>query len=98
MPIVYERYRTGGENEWTKNSKPWTTPTEYKQLRTGLTKDMTRWFEKHDKQFKQIHATEPIKLLDANQLWIKQSGWRYPKYKSLEAYVSFFAFGRFVDK
>ncbi|MYB57020.1 MAG: hypothetical protein F4X51_11565 [Gemmatimonadetes bacterium] len=96
VPIVYELYRTGGENEWTKRKKPWTTLPKLKSVRKGLVKDFAQWFKEEDNSIELIHATEPIELRDANKLWLEQSRWMYPKYKSLEAYVSFFAFGRLV--
>ena len=96
VPIVYELYRTGGESEWTKHKKPWTTLPKFKCVREGLAKDFEQWFKEEDNSIELIHATEPIELRDANKLWLEQSQWMYPKYKSLEAYVSFFAFGRFV--
>jgi len=99
VPIVYELYRSGGEEEWTQNRRPWTTPSEYKALRKNLKNDFAGWFkQKYSNQFKLIHATQPIELRDANELWLEQSNWHYPKYKSLdEAYVSFFAFGRYKE-
>ena len=96
VPIVSEFYRTGGESEWTQNRKPWTTLSKFKCVRKELAKDFAQWFQEEDNSIKLIHATEPIELRDANKMWLKQSKWMYPKYKSLEAYVSFFAFGRLV--
>ncbi len=96
VPIVYELYRTGGESEWIEHRKPWTTLPKYKSVREGLTKDFAQWFQEEDNSIKLIHATEPIELWDANKMWLEQSKCMYPKYKSLEAYVSFFAFGRLV--
>ena len=94
VPIVYEFYRTGGKSEWIQNRKPWTTLPQYKSVRKGLAKDFAQWFKEEDNSIELIHATEPIELRNANKMWLKQSKWMYPKYKSLEAYVSFFAFGR----
>ena len=96
VPIVYELYRSGGKNEWTKHKKPWTTLPKFKCVREGLAKDFDQWFKKRDNSIELIHATEPIELRDANKMWLEQSQGEFPKYKSLEAYVSFFAFGRFV--
>lgn len=96
VPIVYELYRTGGESEWTKHKKPWTTLPKYKSVRKGLVQDFNQWFKGEDNSIELIRATEPIELRDANKLWLEQSQWMYPNYKSLEAYVSFFAFGRLV--
>ena len=62
----------------------------------GLLKTSSNGLKEEDNSIELIHATEPIELRDANKLWLEQSQWMYPKYKSLEAYVSFFAFGRFV--
>ena len=100
VPIVYELYRTGGASEWTKHKKPWTTLPKFKCVRKGLAKDFDQWFKGEDKSIELIHATEPIELRDANKMWLEQSKRMDPKlyknYKSLEAYVSFFAFGRLV--
>ena len=97
VPIVYELYRKGGEDEWTKESKPWTTHDKYLKARKFLKRDFNRWFsDRYPGQFKPLHCTEPIELIGADRLWRKQSGWRYPRYESLKAYVSFYAFRRFV--
>ena len=96
VPIVYEMYRTGGESEWIGRRKPWTTLPKFKCVREGLAKDFEQWFKKRDNSIELIRATEPIELRDANKMWLEQSQSMYPNYKSLEAYVSFFAFGRFV--
>lgn len=96
VPIVSEFYRTGSQSEWTQNRKPWATLPKFKCVREGLAKDFEQWFKEEDNSIELIHATEPIELRDANKMWLEQSQWMYPKYKSLEAYVSFFAFGRFV--
>lgn len=98
VPIVCELYRTGGEDEWFKEKKPWTTDPRYEKVRRNLRRDLTKWFTSKDDAFKFIHATERIELVDANHFWQEQSAWLYPKYKSLEAYVSFYAFGRYVPK
>ena len=96
VPTISEFYRTGSKSEWTKNRKPWTTLPKYKSVRKELAKDFAQWFKEEDNSIELIHATEPIVLRKANKMWLEQSQWKYPKYKSLEAYVSFFAFGRFV--
>jgi len=96
VPIIYALYRGGAENEWTKEKKPWATPLEYKTLRHTLRDELIRWFQsKYPEQFSIIHATDPILFLGANELWLEQSK-KYPEYRSLDAYVSFFAFGRSV--
>ena len=65
-----------------------------------MLRELGTYFLRNPKRFRfaieLIHATEPIVLRKANKMWLEQSQWKYPKYKSLEAYVSFFAFGRFV--
>ena len=96
VPIVYEFYRAGGEDEWFKEAKPWTTDPRYRTVMGSLKNDLTEWFTREDDSFRMIRASERIELVDANSLWKKQSKWLYPKYKSLKAYVSFFAFGRCV--
>lgn len=96
VTIVYELYRTGGESEWIEHRKPWTTLPKFKCVRKELAKDFEQWFKERDNSIELIHATEPIELRNANKMWLEQSQWMYPKYKSLEAYVSFFAFGRYV--
>ena len=100
IPIVYELYRQGGKDEWHVQERPWTTHPGYKNVRKNLKHELEQWFEERDKQFKLIHGTdEPVELWDANRLWSKtrRLGAKYRKYKSLEAYVNFFAFGRYVE-
>ena len=99
IPIIYELYRQGGEREWHIQERPWTTQPSYKDVRKGLEGELKQWFKQRDNRFELIRGTSnPIELRDANQFWQEQSAWLYPKYKSLEAYVSFFAFGRYVEK
>ena len=98
VPIVCELYRTGGESELFKDAKPWATDPRYREVRENLKRDLKKWFICKDDAFKLIHATKPIELVDASRLWQEQSAWLYPKYKTLEAYVSFYAFGRYVGK
>ena len=96
VPIVYELYRSGGEDEWALNSKPWTTPTEFMEIRNELRSKLTQWFRESDKRIIPLYSTNPIELIDADHFWQEQSAWLYPEYSSLKAYVSFFAFGRYV--
>ena len=86
----------GARANGPKHKKPWTTLPKFKCVRKELAKDFKQWFKEEDNSIELIHATKPIELRDANKLWLEQSRWMYPKYKSLEAYVSFFAFGRLV--
>ena len=99
IPIIYELYRQGGEHEWHVQKRPWTTQSSYKDVRKGLDGELKRWFKLRDNRFELIHGTsDPIELWDANQLWLEQSSAKYPEYTSLEAFVSFFAFGQYVEK
>lgn len=98
IPIVYELYRTGGKRHWMENRKPWTTLKEFKKIRSHIKREFKDWFRsKYSDQFKLLHSTNSIQFLGANELWQEQSGWYFPEYRSLEAYVSFLAFGRCVD-
>ena len=99
VPIVYELYRSGGEGRRAGDTKPWTTPPAFRNLSKYLKRDLRAWFDdNYPGEFKPIHATKAIPLIGANELWQEQSAWHYPNYKSLEAYVSFFAFGRYVEE
>ena len=98
VPIIYELYRRGGQAEWRTESKPWTTLPEYKNLRESLHGDLENWFhENYIGEFTLIHGAELIELREANRLWREQGYKHYPQFKLLEAYVSFFAFSRFVE-
>lgn len=97
-PVIYEMYRPGsGDRPPTKNAKPWVTLQRYKEVRGNLANDWHGWFQKQDTAFEAIHSTEPIELRNANQLWRERGYKHYSRFRSLEAYVSFFAFGRFVE-
>lgn len=101
VPVIYELYRPGSGNEPAKRDvKPWITLPRYRDVRDNLSADLDGWFQKwsvRDTAFEIIHQTEPIELRDANQLWRERGYKHYPRFRSLEAYVSFFAFGRFVE-
>ena len=98
VPVIYELYRAGGtDSDWFSERKPWVTLPKFKALRNGMADDLTAWFLREDSRFVLIHFAQSIELRDANQLWIKQSKSRFPKFASLEAYVSFFAFARFIE-
>ena len=62
-----------------------------------MKEDLREWFHREDPNFTLIHAAESIELEGANELWRRQSRQRFPEFTSLEAYVSFYAFARFVD-
>ena len=96
IPIIYELYRGSAEEEWTSERKPWTTLPSYKELSVTLKDDLTKWFQDiSEHRFTLIHSTDPIELKDANELWMKQSQ-KFTRFNSLEAFVSFFVFGRYV--
>ena len=98
IPVVYELYREGGtESDWFAERKPWVTLPEFKQLRGNMKYDLTEWFTREDPSFRLIHAAESVELRNANEHWKRQSQRKYREYKSLEAYVSFYAFARFVE-
>ena len=97
IPVVYELYRDGGwESDWLAEGKPWVTLPRFKELRENLKDDLSQWFHGEDPEISLMHAAQSIELRDANELWLQQSRHRFPQYTSLEAYVSFFAFSRFV--
>lgn len=98
VPVIYELYRTGGtEADLFGANKPWITLPEFRGLREDMKGDFIEWFRREDPQIRLIHAGEAIQLKDANELWVEQSQSKYPAFTSLEAYVSFYAFGRFVE-
>lgn len=98
VPVVYELYRGGGdESDWFAERKPWVTLPEFRALRDGMRDDFVDWFHLQDPRFTLIHAAEAIELRGANGLWKRQAQHRFPKFTSLKAYVSFYAFGRFVE-
>ena len=93
VPIIYELYRTGAEDEWMKKKKPWVTQPTFRNHRGRLKEDLKRWFQSNS-NCKHLHSTDSIELYDADALWKKQSKSRYPRFRSLEAYVSFHVFYR----
>ena len=98
IPVVYELYREGGSRaEWFSERKPWVTLPGFKKLRQNMKEDLIEWFHREDPRFTLIHAAESIELEGANELWRRQSRRRFPQFTSLEAYVSFYAFARFVE-
>ena len=98
VPIIYELYREGGNpSVWFSERKPWVTLPKFRDLRVRLKDDLESWFYSQDPQIKLLHATEFVELAGANEHWLKTSKAKHPEYKSLEAYVSFYAFTRFVE-
>lgn len=98
VPVIYELYREGGDqSDWFSERKPWVTLPRFKELRSSMKDDLVAWFHGQDPRINLIHAAESIELRDANELWLKQAQHRFPKFKSLEAYVSFYAFARFIE-
>ena len=98
IPVIYELYREGGSQaEWFSERKPWVTLHGFKKLRDNMKEDLREWFHREDPSFTLIHAAESIELEGAYELWRRQSRRRFPQFTSLEAYVSFYAFARFVD-
>ena len=98
VPIIYELYRKGGKySDWVRESKPWVTLPNFKDLKGRMRDDLSDWFDRQDPQIGLLHATESIELREANEYWLRQSKAKYPEYESLEAYVSFYAFTRFVE-
>ena len=59
--------------------------------------DLADWFDRKYPEIRLLHAAESIELRGANEHWLEMSQDKYPEYKSLEAYVSFYAFARFVE-
>ena len=98
IPVIYELYREGGSRaDWFSERKPWVTLPRFRELRGSMKGDLTEWFRREDPRFTLIHAAESIELQGANELWRRQSRRRFPQFSSLEAYVSFYAFSRFVE-
>ena len=98
IPVIYELYREGGSRaDWFSERKPWVTLPGFKELRGSMKGDLTEWFRREDSRFTLIHAAESIELQGANELWCRQSWRKFPQFTSLEAYVSFYAFSRFVE-
>ena len=98
IPVIYELYREGGSHvDWFSERKPWVTLPKFKKLRENMQEDLIEWFHREDPRFTLIHAAESIELQNANELWRRQSQRRFPHFTSLEAYVSFYAFARFVE-
>ena len=98
IPVIYELYREGGSRaDWFSERKPWVTLPEFKKLRESMQGDLIEWFHREDPSFILIHAAESVELQNANELWRRHSRRRFPQFSSLEAYVSFYAFARFVE-
>ena len=98
IPVIYELYREGGSQaDWFSERKPWVTLSGFKKLRENMKDDLTEWFYREDPRFTLIHAAESIELRRANELWRRQSRRRFPTFRSLEAYVSFYVFARFRE-
>ena len=98
IPVVYELYRGGGsESDWFAERKPWVTLPRFKALRENMNDDLAQWFQREDPMIRLIHSAEAVELRGTNELWLQQSRRKFPKFTSLEAYVSFYAFARFVE-
>ena len=98
VPVVYELYRNGGSPaDIYAERKPWVTLPGFKKLREGMSNDFAEWFHREDPRIGLMHSAEGIELRYANELWIEQSQHKYPAFTSLEAYVNFYAFARFVE-
>ena len=98
VPVIYELYREGGDrSDWFAERKPWVTLQKFRELRKTMKGDFIEWFRREDARLKLIHAAESIELRNADRLWKTQAQSRFPKFKSLEAYVSFYVFARFIE-
>ena len=98
VPVIYELYREGGDrSDWFAERKPWVTLPKFRELRKNMRGDFIEWFQREDPRISLVHAVESVELRDANQLWNTQAKSSFPKFKSLEAYVSFYVFGRFIE-
>ncbi len=98
VPIIYELYREGGSpSVWFSERKPWVTLPKFRNLGVRLKDDLESWFYSQDPRFMLLHASESVELRGANEYWLKTSKAKFPLYNSLEAYVSFYAFARFVE-
>lgn len=98
LPVIYELYREGGNpSVWFSERKPWVTLPKFRDLRIRLKDDLESWFFSQDPQIKLLHATESVDLTRANEHWIRTSKAKHPQFASLEAYVSFYVFTRFVE-
>ena len=99
VPVIYELYRSGAvsDRDIYSGKKPWATPWEFKSLRLNVKNELVTWFQREDPQFKLIHAAEFVELRDANELWRKQVGQKYPGLGISQAFVSFYAFGRSIE-
>ena len=98
VPVIYELYREGGNPSiWFSERKPWVTLPKFRDLRVRLKDDLESWFYSQDPQITLLHATEFVELRGANENWLRTSRARHPQFTSLKAYVSFYAFTRFVE-
>ena len=100
VPVVYEIYRRRAtKSELHAEKKPWTTHPQFRKVRGYLKEDFSDWFERrYSDGFTLIHATRPIELKNANQFWLERFEGKEPWTPINKAYVSFFAFGRYVEK
>ncbi|MDE2686680.1 MAG: hypothetical protein OXI16_04170 [Chloroflexota bacterium] len=103
IPCVYEIYRKGAKTYrelFDVKNKPWTTLPKFKKAGRTLYRDLEELFfqDEYPDEFTPIHATKPIELLSANQLWLERYRDEEPWTPISEAYVSFFVFGRYVEK
>lgn len=94
VPVVYELYRTGGEDEWLKERKPWVTQPGYRGKRDRLARDLLDWFHGYAPECRHLHSTPSIRLEGADAVWKAKSRAAYPRFCSLDAYVSFHVFWR----
>ena len=99
VPIVYEIYRNGANDaELYEERKPWTTHPEYKRVRKTLREDFLKWFEgKYPGEFTLIHAADKVELMNARRIWRELCRGKATCTPVSEAYVNFFAFGRYVE-
>ena len=100
IPGIYEIYRKGASKRelFDVKNKPWTTHPKFKKSIRTLDEDLKEWFQdEYPDEFISIHATEPIELLNSNQLWLERYRGEEPWAPISEAYVSFFAFRRYIE-
>ena len=100
VPIVYEIYRQGAtDTELYEERKPWTTHQKYKRLRKTLKRDFTQWFERiYPSEFTLIHVADRLEFVNVGEIWSELCEGKASCTPVSEAYVSFFAFGRYVEE
>ena len=100
VPVVYEVYRDGATDaELYEERKPWTTHPNYRRVRKTLKEDFIKWFErKYPSEFTLIHPADHVELMHAKEIWSELCEGKASCTPVSEAYVSFFAFGRYVEK